>query len=224
MEDAHRPRFGPAANGWPKKGPGRGVRSLQLAQHPTKAPLTGWPLVSVNRTGLATPLTDDADYYVFPRLSPDGTRLAVAIGEQAFFGLDNADVWLFEIARGARSRLTFDGTNLSRYFPTWTPDGRRVVYATGTPSDLSWTSADGTGQSELCRRALELAAVEARELEVLPRAIVDIQCAFQLAGASQGQNQSNREHFKEFRIGKRSGRGERPFEKLQMSRFRNGQS
>ena len=101
----------------------------------------------VDRTGSAVPLIAESDYYAFPRLSPDGTRLAVAIGQDSFFGGDNSDIWLYQLGSVGRTRLTFDGSSQNRYFPTWTPDGSRVVYP--SVRSLFWISADGTGQSEL---------------------------------------------------------------------------
>ncbi len=47
------------------------------------------------------------DFYAFPRLSPDGERLAVGIGEADLFN-SPSDIWVYEIERGARTRLTFD--------------------------------------------------------------------------------------------------------------------
>jgi len=55
-------------------------------------------------------------------LSPDGKKVAAVI--QGF----STDIWVYEIGRGARSRLTFeDGSNVT---PAWSPDGRYVAYAT----------------------------------------------------------------------------------------------
>jgi Tol biopolymer transport system component len=55
------------------------------------------------------------------RLSPDGKRVATDVqgGE--------TDIWVYEVARGVRSRLTFgSGANLS---PVWSPDGQFLAYA-----------------------------------------------------------------------------------------------
>jgi len=54
-------------------------------------------------------------------LSPDGTRIATEITGAA------TDVWIYEVARGVRTRLTFeDGSDLA---PIWSPDGKEVAYA-----------------------------------------------------------------------------------------------
>ena len=102
-------------------------------------------LVWVDRAGRPTPLLDTDDHFAFPRLSSDGVRVAVAIGEDGpFTGL--GDIWLYEVERGGRTRLTFNRDVANRFFPTWTPDGSRIVHQAG--GELFWSRTDGTGQSE----------------------------------------------------------------------------
>jgi serine/threonine-protein kinase len=76
-------------------------------------------------------------------LSPDGRRLAVQI-----FTDNRGDVWVKQLDRGPLSRLTFEGTENG--YPTWSPDGRSVVF--GSLRDGKWSSwmkrADGTGAEE----------------------------------------------------------------------------
>ncbi len=100
-------------------------------------------LVWVDREGLATPLIEDRQAYRRPRLSPDGQRVAVEVRS-----VGNSDIWIYDIGRGTRMRLTVEGHNES---PVWTPDGTRVTFSSnrdGQP-DLYWKPADGSGQAEL---------------------------------------------------------------------------
>ena len=55
--------------------------------------------------------------YNFPRLSPDGQRLAVNIADPR---TASTDVWLVDLARGASSRFTFDPG--VEFFPVWSPE------------------------------------------------------------------------------------------------------
>ena len=98
-------------------------------------------LVWVDRKGTVQPLDDSRRYWSFPRLSPDGKRLAVAIGRESH------DIWIYELDRGALTRLTFDGTNLN---PLWTPDGDRVTFQSSREGPLQgfWIAADGSGTPE----------------------------------------------------------------------------
>jgi serine/threonine-protein kinase len=73
-------------------------------------------------------------------LSPDGRRLAVVIE-----GGSRGDVWIKELDEGPLSRLTFGGEYNG--YPSWTPDGRSVVYASLRDGEWDvWSKrADGTG-------------------------------------------------------------------------------
>ena len=78
-----------------------------------------------------------------PRFSPDGRKLAVEI-----FDGKQRDLWVYEWARDTLTQLTFD-PGADRY-PVWTPDGRRLVFASDRASagtlNLYWVNADGTGE------------------------------------------------------------------------------
>jgi len=71
-------------------------------------------------------------------VSPDGKRVAATIEES-----DNMDVWVFDLARGTRTRLTFDSGSDVR--PQWTPDGSTVVYFNSSKGYVMSRAADGTG-------------------------------------------------------------------------------
>ncbi|MFQ5793351.1 MAG: TolB family protein [Acidobacteriota bacterium] len=93
-------------------------------------------VVWVDREGRAAPLPMDRGRYFHPRLSPDGGRVAVGA---------NGDIWVHDLARGTRSRLTVEGNSAH---PTWTPpDGKRVAF--NTNQGLYWKPADGSDEAEL---------------------------------------------------------------------------
>jgi eukaryotic-like serine/threonine-protein kinase len=74
--------------------------------------------VWIDRTGRATPAVDEPLELRNPRLSPDGARMAAN-------GLTPPDVWIVDLARGSRLRLTTDGHNRGA---VWSPDGQRVAF------------------------------------------------------------------------------------------------
>jgi Tol biopolymer transport system component len=109
--------------------------------------ITGGPplartLVWVDRQGREEPLKAPTRPYAYPRLSPDGTRVAVDIRDQ------ETDIWIWDLARETLTRLTFDPAPDTH--PIWTPDGQRVMFRSQrtAPGNLFWQAADGTGAAE----------------------------------------------------------------------------
>ena len=97
----------------------------------------------VDRKGQEAPIPAPARAYIDPRLSPDGSRIAVAIADQ-----DN-DIWLWDLTRGGPlTRLTID-PSLDQH-PIWTVDGQRIVFASlrAGAQNLWVQAADGTGAAE----------------------------------------------------------------------------
>ena len=97
-------------------------------------------LVWVDRQGREEPLVAPPRLYFYPRLSPDGTRVALDVRDQ------EQDIWIWNLARGGPlTRLTFDPGQ--DQYPVWTPDGTRVAFTSRAdgPSNLYWKAADGTG-------------------------------------------------------------------------------
>ena len=99
-------------------------------------------LVWVTRTGVEQSVGAPARGYSYPRLSPDGRRLAVGVSDLG------TQVWLYEFARETLTRLTLQ-EGLSA-LPAWTPDGKRVAFTSRTdgPLNLFWQLADGSGGPE----------------------------------------------------------------------------
>jgi serine/threonine-protein kinase len=81
-------------------------------------------LVWVDRTGFATPIGVDAQAFRFASLSPEGERIAISIDSE----VRRSDIWIYDVQRRTRTRLTTDQHNLN---PIWTPDGTRVWFNRG---------------------------------------------------------------------------------------------
>jgi serine/threonine-protein kinase len=94
-------------------------------------------LTWLDRTGVSHPITREARAFANPRLSPDGRRIAVLVGDRS-----KEDVWIYDIETATLSRLTSTGT--ITYFG-WTRDGERIVYsAPGSgPKDAIWAQSVG---------------------------------------------------------------------------------
>ena len=100
-------------------------------------------LVWVDGNGKEDPLGVEPKVYRYPRISPDGTRLAFSLSNA-----NNGDVWIFDLARKALRRLTFGEKNDIR--PIWTADAKRIVFCSDRNGNLEvyWKAADGTGKEE----------------------------------------------------------------------------
>jgi eukaryotic-like serine/threonine-protein kinase len=78
-------------------------------------------MVWVKRSGVEEAISEDRRPYLQPRLSPDGRRVAIAIGEVAA----DRDVWLYDLERRTTTRLTFEiGEDET---PVWSRDGTRIA-------------------------------------------------------------------------------------------------
>jgi len=101
-------------------------------------------LVWVDQEGREEPLAAEPLAYSNPRVSPDGTKVAVEVLREG----GGFDIWIWDFARETLTRLTF-GAESNRY-PFWTPDGLRVAFSSnrGGAHNLFWKAADGTGAAE----------------------------------------------------------------------------
>jgi serine/threonine protein kinase/Tol biopolymer transport system component len=102
-------------------------------------------LVRVGPGGSPEPLPLQADAFGrYPRISPDGRRIAVAtwIGE----------IWIYDLARNSRVRLPRT-KNVPWDYVVWAPDGERVAFAgypaAGSGGQIFWQKTDGGSEAEL---------------------------------------------------------------------------
>lgn len=83
----------------------------------------GHQLTWFDRSGKVLGTLGDPARYGDIELSPDGKRVAVSILDQA---QKTRDIWIIDVARGLRTRFTFEPANEST--ATWSPDGTRIVF------------------------------------------------------------------------------------------------
>jgi len=126
-------------------------RSGTLVYLPGGVQTVARTLVWLDREGREELIKAPARAYQYPRLSPDGTRIALDIRDQ-----DN-DIWIWNTGRETLTRFTVDPA-LDR-FPVWMPDGRRLVFTSDRRgvSNLFSQAADAT---ETAQRLLESAEVQ----------------------------------------------------------------
>jgi eukaryotic-like serine/threonine-protein kinase len=103
-------------------------------------------LTWVDRTGTALPINATARQYSQPSLSQDGKHIAVAIGDP----FRQSDIWILDLEQNTMRQFTFSKAGESAATPLWTPDGKRIIYASGAYGrSLYLKAADGSSAAEL---------------------------------------------------------------------------
>jgi Tol biopolymer transport system component len=99
--------------------------------------LLGWDVFALDLgTGRSTPLTSGGKS-CRGRFSPDGRTIAFVSHVADGWG----DIWTMKPDGAAKTRLTTTGGQAD-YFPSWSPDGKEIVFCSGTahsPKEGRWT-------------------------------------------------------------------------------------
>ena len=141
--------------------PSNGVGHLSVSANGTMAYISTASaqrprsLVWVDRAGNVREITSARRRYSNPRLSPDGTRVAVTITEKG------RDVWIEDIGRGVSSRIT-SGPE-AEFDAIWTHRGNQLLFANETPAYQVFTTLLSAGATPR--------AVVATEYDTTPTAL-----------------------------------------------------
>jgi dipeptidyl aminopeptidase/acylaminoacyl peptidase len=105
----------------------------------------GISLTWFDRSGKPGGALGDAGDFRTLEFSPDRKSLAASAADAS----GNRDLWIYDVARGLRTRFTFDPAMDD--FPLWSPDGRSIAFSSNRKGhfDLYRKSSDGTGAEEL---------------------------------------------------------------------------
>ena len=120
------------------------VSETGLLAYRERAGASGGILTWSDRSGKQGRAVGDAGPLNEFRFSPDGQRVAVAVQDRAGF-----DVWIYDVSRGLRTRLTFD--KASDRNPVWSPDGASIVFASNRKGkfDFYRKAVDSVSAEEL---------------------------------------------------------------------------
>jgi serine/threonine-protein kinase len=86
-----------------------------------RLPVVPRELVMVDRQGAARSITDERRDYWRPRISPDGTRIAVEVWDGNVW-----HIWVVNVATRVSTQVTFEGAEDA--FPVWTRDGKSIIF------------------------------------------------------------------------------------------------
>ncbi|HVE65412.1 MAG TPA: protein kinase, partial [Thermoanaerobaculia bacterium] len=91
-------------------------------------------------------LGPDAEYDDDPRISPEGSRVAIIRIDPA---ARSADIWIVDVTRGIGTRFTFDAAREAE--PVWSSDGQRLFYSSNKEGigNIYEKDASGAGPEKL---------------------------------------------------------------------------
>jgi len=133
--------------------------AASFAQQPAAPPERAAPrgaidgrLTWFDRQGKMVGTIGEPGVYRTLAISPDGKRVAV---ERTDPRTQNKDIWLLDAVSGATTRFTSDPAWDA--FPTWSPDGSRIVFTSNRSGvyDLYRKSSSGVGAEELLYQSSE---------------------------------------------------------------------
>ncbi len=101
-------------------------------------------LVWFSRSGDRLSTLGQSGQYRNLHLSPDTSRVAVQQTDES----GKTDVWLFDIARNVKTRLTLDAQD-GHQLPLWSPDGSSIAMRSTAPRGVFRVPVAGAGEVEV---------------------------------------------------------------------------
>jgi dipeptidyl aminopeptidase/acylaminoacyl peptidase len=100
-----------------------------------------------DRAGRRVGTLGDPAGFAMMNFSPDRKSVAASVHEVS--NRDNTDIWIYDVARGIRTRFTFDPAG--EFKAAWSPDGATVVFDSSRKGhyDLYRKPSNGAGAEEL---------------------------------------------------------------------------
>jgi hypothetical protein len=101
-------------------------------------------MVWFNRKGEKIGTVGQPGVYEATAISPDGTKVAVALVKPS---IGTGDIWVYDLNRGSASRLTFSGNNDD---PAWSPDGAHILFSSSRSGSMGiyTKNSDGLGTTQ----------------------------------------------------------------------------
>jgi Tol biopolymer transport system component/tRNA A-37 threonylcarbamoyl transferase component Bud32 len=105
------------------------ARNGTLVYVPGEVQAGGMPIQIVDRSGNSRQILPQRGFFSYPRVSPDGRRIALTMGSQPTSPPTNPDIWIADTASKGMMRLTTDSVSARA---TWLGNDR-IAYTRGPP-------------------------------------------------------------------------------------------
>jgi eukaryotic-like serine/threonine-protein kinase len=109
------------------------------------APSPSQPVTILDRSGRTVATLPGGVAIEQPRFSPDGKKISFDALSQT------SDIWIYDLARSIKSRITFGKDGRQNADAIWSPDGQRLAYGNYRPGQygVHTIRTDGSGGDEV---------------------------------------------------------------------------
>lgn len=128
-----------------KKARGKAAKAKRISEN---FKLNARTLTVFDRQGEVVTTVGERGLFNVPFFSPDGKRLAVVKNDQE---KETIDLWVYDVATGKGTQVTFSKRRERVQAPVWSPDGKELAFVAVRSGNfgLYRKRADGQGSEEL---------------------------------------------------------------------------
>jgi Tol biopolymer transport system component len=124
---------------------GKAIKAKRLAENFKR---NAGQLTIFDRQGKVVTTVGERDLFNVPFLSPDGKRIAVVKQNPE---KETADLWVYDVATGKATQITFGQSTERTQSPVWSPDGSQLAFVALRAGSFGIyrKASDGRGSEEL---------------------------------------------------------------------------
>jgi len=134
---------------------GKAIKAKRLAENFKR---NAGQLTIFDRQGKVVTTVGERDLFNVPFFSPDGKRIAVVRQNPE---KENADLWVYDVATGKATQITFGQSTERTQSPVWSPDGSQLAFVAlrGGSFGIYRKASDGQGSEELLYKLPGIGAI-----------------------------------------------------------------
>src|SRR5262245_52801943 len=134
---------------------GKAIRAKRIAENFKR---NASQLTIFDRQGKVVTTLGERDLFNVPFFSPDGKHIAVVKQNPE---KENADLWVYDVATGKASQITFGQSTERTQSPVWSPDGSQLAFVALRAGSFGIyrKASDGQGSEELLYKLPGIGAI-----------------------------------------------------------------